>query len=68
MKVAKLVLASLMVRVIVDENATDDDIIRAAKDKMHIVVNESLGDNIEEIINDKECPAMVSEGGVHLDL
>jgi hypothetical protein len=57
MKVAKLVMVSLMTRVIVDENATDDEIIAASyqgfQDKLD---NRELGDNLEEIRDDDECP------------
>ncbi len=56
MKVAKLVLCSLMTRVIVEENATEDEIIRASRDKFIDVISTSLGDNIESIENDVECP------------
>ena len=56
MKVAKLVSCSLMTRVIVDENATKDDIIRTSKHRFVNIVNESLGDNIETIEDDEECP------------
>ena len=55
MKVAKLVLCSLMTRVIVEENATEDEIIRASRDKFIDVISTSLGDNIESIENDVEC-------------
>ena len=56
MKVAKLVMASLMVRVIVDKNATDDEIIAASRKQFIEVVNDSLGDNIESIDDDTEMP------------
>ena len=61
MKVAKLVLVSLMTRVIVDENATEDEIIIASKKKFHTLVDENLGDNVEEIIDDEEIPATEDE-------
>jgi hypothetical protein len=54
---AKLVYFSLVVRVIVPENASDEDIIASAQvkilDKIH---NNELGENLEEIIDDIECP------------
>ncbi len=57
MKVAKLVMFSLMTRVLVDENATDDEIIAASyagiQDKID---NRELGDNLESIEDDEECP------------
>ena len=55
-KIAKLVLCSLMIRVIIEENATDSEIISASRDKFINVINTSLGDNIESIENDVECP------------
>ena len=55
-KVAKLVSCSLMTRVIVEDNATEDEIISASIDKFINVIHTSLGDNIEEIIDDEECP------------
>ena len=55
-KIAKLVLCSLMTRVIVEENVTDDEIISASKGKFIDVISISLGDNIESIENDVECP------------
>ncbi len=55
-KAAKLVYASLRVRVIVDSNASKDSIIEAAKAKMCCVIREDLGDNIEDIVDDIECP------------
>jgi len=61
MKVAKLVLVSLMTRVVVDENATEDEIIKASRPKFHIVIDESLGDNVEEIMDDEECPVTEEE-------
>lgn len=61
MKIAKLVLASLMVRVVVDENATDDDIIKASNVKFHRLVDDSLGDNVERISDDVEMPACADD-------
>jgi len=56
-KVARLVEFSLRTRVIVDENATEDEIIRASykgiQDKIN---NEELGDNLVENELDEECP------------
>jgi len=61
MKVAKLVLVSLMVRVVVDEYATENDIIKSSKEKFHTVIEENLYDNVEEIIDDEEIPATEDE-------
>lgn len=56
-KVAKLVYVTLLTRVIVDEDATDEEIIAVAKpnylDKIH---NNELIENIEKIVEDEECP------------
>jgi hypothetical protein len=62
-KVAKLVYYSFVTRVIVDENATEEEIIQASKTKMLDKVKNELGENIEEIIDDEECP--ISEGDVY---
>jgi len=57
MKVAKLVMVSLMTRVIVDENATNEDIVGKAhkgfQDKLN---NDELIDNLEGILDDVEVP------------
>lgn len=54
--VAKLVTVSLMTRVIVDENATEQEIIDAARSRFIDKIETDLGDNIEEIFDDDECP------------
>jgi len=64
MKVAKLVEASLVVRVIVDENATDDDIIAASRPKfVDLCDSNCLGDNVIGWNDDEECPATKEEQG-----
>lgn len=55
-KIAKLVTISLTVRVIVDEDATEEQIIDAAKPKMRAMLNEEVLDHLEKIKDDKECP------------
>jgi hypothetical protein len=56
-KVAKLVMVSLMTRVIVDENATDEEIISASyKGFQAKLDNRELGDNLESIEDDEELP------------
>lgn len=56
-KVAKLVIVSLMTRVIVEDTATDEETVAQAKrgfqDKLD---NDELMDNLEEIVDDKEAP------------
>jgi len=55
-KVAKLVTCSFMTRVVVDENATDDQIIEEARERFLIKLYSELGENIEDIVDDEECP------------
>ena len=55
-KVAKLVAYSFLTRVVVDENATEDEIIRATKRMMKTKVDDELGENLESIEDDEECP------------
>jgi len=55
-KVAKLVSYSFMTRVVVDEDATQDQIIIASKRMMKLKVDGELGENLEDINNDDECP------------
>jgi len=57
MKKALLVEFSLLVRVIVDENATDDQIIEASYSKIQDKINNrELGDNLASIEDDEEIP------------
>lgn len=57
MKKAILVEFSLMVRLIVDENATDDQIIEASYPKIQDKINNrELGDNLVSVENDEEVP------------
>jgi hypothetical protein len=55
-KVAKLVYVSLATRVVVDANATDYQILESANPNFLEKVNTELGEHLEEIIDDKECP------------
>lgn len=54
--VAKLVTVSLCTRVIVDENATDLEILEACKSNFVARVELELGENLESITDDTECP------------
>ena len=57
MKKAVLVSFSLMTRVIVDENATDEEIIAKARPRIQAKINnDELGDNLEDIEDDEEIP------------
>jgi len=55
-KVAKLVYANLLTRVIVDENASEEEIIEVSKEKFIDKIKTELGENIEEIEDDTEVP------------
>lgn len=55
-KVAKIVCVSLMTRVVVDENATDEQIVELAKGKFKEKIEGELLENLEEIYDDEECP------------
>jgi uncharacterized protein YbcI len=56
MKVAKLVYVSLATRVVVDENATDEQILEAARANFIEKIQTELSEHLEEIIDDEECP------------
>lgn len=56
-KVAKLVYIDLVVRVIVDENATEEEIAAASYHKVQALINNrELGENITNIKIDTEVP------------
>jgi hypothetical protein len=55
-KVARLVTFSLTTRVVVDENASEDEIIQAARPQIQEKVRTELGDNMTENELDEECP------------
>ncbi len=55
-KVAKLVYVSLATRVVVDEGASFEEIVKAAKPRLAFKVANELGDNLDEIIPDEEMP------------
>jgi hypothetical protein len=42
--------------VVVDENASDEEIFEAARPMLKIKAAEEMFENLEEIINDDECP------------
>lgn len=56
MKVAKLVYLTLVTRVVVDENATDEQIIDVAKDRFIDQIEMEIDEHIEDIVDDEECP------------
>ncbi len=51
-----LITVSLMTRVVVDKDATEKDILEKARDKFIVKVHSELGENLEEIVEDTECP------------
>ena len=62
-KVAKLVYFSLLARVVVDEDASEEEIVAVAKPRIiHSINNNELGENVEKIVEDLECPA--NTGGI----
>lgn len=62
-QVAKLVYFSLLVRVVVDEDATEEEIIAMAEPRIRDKVEGGeLGENLEKIVEDLECPA--NSGGI----
>lgn len=57
-QVAKLVYFTLLARVVVDEDASDEQIVAMAKPRILASINnDELGENVEKIIEDLECPA-----------
>lgn len=57
MKKAHLVYVSIATRVVVDENATEQDIIKLANAQIidNIIVD-GIFENVEEVLEDDECP------------
>lgn len=55
-KVAKLVKVSLITRVIVNDNTPESEILEKAKSNLITKINYELSENLEEIIEDTECP------------
>lgn len=62
-KVAKLVYVSLVTRVIVDDNASDSEILMKAQMKFIEKIENEIYEHLEEIVDDTECPY-----GENLDL
>jgi len=56
-KIAKLVIVSLVTRVIIDKNATPEEVVAKAKQGFQAKLdNNELMDNLEEIREDVEIP------------
>ena len=57
MKKAYLVYVSLATRVVVDENTTEQDIIKLANANiLDNIITDGIFENVEELIEDEECP------------
>lgn len=57
MKKAYLVYVSLATRVVVDENTTEQDIIKLANANiLDNIIADGIFENVEEVIEDEECP------------
>lgn len=66
-KVAKLVCVSLMTRVIVEDGLSEDDELDAIAGQARTnfidkLTNDALGDHLENIELDEECPYGTFEG------
>lgn len=55
-KIAKLVAVSLLTRIIVEETDSEEENLAAAKPQFISKINTDLGDNVEFIEEDTECP------------
>ena len=55
-KVAKLVYVSMVTRVIVDEDASETDVLIQAQSKFIEKIENEIHEHLEEIIDDIECP------------
>ena len=61
MRVAKLVMVSLMTRVIVDDNLTEEQELEEIAEQTKAafvdkIMNDRIGDHLESIEDDEECP------------
>lgn len=57
MKKAYLVYVSLATRVVVDDNATEQDIIKLANTNiLNNIIADGIFENVEEVVEDEECP------------
>lgn len=63
-KVAKLVRVSLVTRVIVDADASETDILIQSQMKFIEQITNEIQENLEEIVDDTECPYEESEDEV----
>jgi hypothetical protein len=56
MKVAKIVKVCLVTRVVVEENATQEEILQKCGMAFKLQVNEELSEHLDSIEPDVECP------------
>ena len=57
MKKAHLVYVSMATRVVVDENATEQEIIELANARIiNNIIADGIFANVEEVLEDTECP------------
>jgi len=56
MKVAKLVTVSFITRVIVEDTDDDSTILEKTKSSFEYKINNELGEHLESIEDDTECP------------
>jgi hypothetical protein len=54
---AHLVYVSMATRVVVDENATEQDIIKLANAQIiNNIIADGIFENVEQVLEDNECP------------
>jgi len=61
LNIAKLVSINIMTRVIVDVDATDEEVLEAAKANFHFQVDNELSENLELIQEDTEVPFSLTD-------
>lgn len=54
--IAKLVTVSMVTRVLVEKNASDSNILEKAKLKFIEKIETEIGEHLESIVDDEECP------------
>ena len=56
-RVAKIVIFTLMTRVIVEDTDSEEKLIELAKENILVKIhNDELGENLETHFDDEECP------------
>lgn len=67
-KIAKLVTVTLITRVVMDENATDEQILDMARPHFESKLVTELNENLESIKEDTECPYFEDSYGVEISI